>query len=258
MGEYLPLMPYPRNAFAKTGAESAQKAKDTISLVRAIQAGREKGFDSKAREEQFNDARLFLRTVEGAIGSPTITDLGYRYEQYFELSPGRAWRWLSIRGAWLGFLPNSSGSSLNKVATQRGDQVNLFDLLIRSMSLLEAEPGANSSITIDEYVEIMSDDENWNWTPYGIAPKVLELRKNGGSSGTTTGKHLLQVESQLGLARDSLNTLFAKFAVQTGLFELRDDGSGNPHHSVRISPDARSQPFLANLLDHTLKYPHPY
>lgn len=256
MGRFIQANLVPRNAVAKTAFASAEDAKRTIEFTREISAGLRGDFPSKAEKEHFNDCRLFLKTVDGSQGSPRVTPTGDRFVELYHSDPEAAWRWLSIRAGWLNYWPNESlAQKTSVIAKDLGVRVNLFDSVLRTLSILQVIEPEQLGFSFAEFFHVMDDDRNWEWSPSGFVDQIVQCRRAGKVS-VTKGSTLLDMEPHYGAPRDSMNTFFAKFFVQTGIVTILASADGRVKHE-RIALNSRmwSDPHTLRMYRHVISYP---
>lgn len=255
MGKFLQANLIPRNAVARTARASADDAKRTIEFVRDIAAGVRSDFPDKAEKEHFNDCRLFLKTVEGSQSSPQVTAVGDRFVDLYQSEPESAWRWLSIRSGWLNYWPNNSNAQVSAIARDLGVRSNLFDSTLRTLAILQVVEPDQQGFSFSEFFHVMNDDQNWQWSTSGFVDPLLEARRNGDVL-PVRGSTLLEMEPQFGIPRDSINTFFAKFCIQTGTMLIlgSDDGS-TKHDRLVLNPHMWSDPHTLHMYRHVIRYP---
>jgi len=243
MGELIKTFTYPRNALARTSTEAAQKAIETIDRARGgvlLRSAQGKGI----KDEAFNDARAFLGTVGGEVTAPQVLDVGLKYEELHARSPSRAWDWLLTRSMWLWSLPNATQAQASRVAADSNLNVNFFDLVLRTLHHLEFMPGG-STLHFEELLPVLDQDDNWAWSPLGVAPAIMQLRIEGPVPTTASARPLLDdLESEYGVPRDNLAGVFGKALGQSSLFKLVLNGDRQAvgislNHIVRQPGSAR-------------------
>lgn len=255
MGRFMQANLVPRNAVAKTAFASAEDAKRTIEFTREISAGLREDFPSKAEKEHFNDCRLFLKTVDGSQGSPRVTPTGDRFVELYYSDPEASWRWLSIRAGWLNYWPNESLAQTSVVAKDLGIRVNLFDSVLRTLSILQVVEPSQAGFSFAEFFHVMDDDGNWAWSPSGFADQIIKSRRIE-KGLVPRGSTLLEMEPHYGAPRDSMNTFFAKFFVQTGIVSILASPDGRvKHERIVLNPLMWSDPHTLRMYRHVINYP---
>ena len=245
MGKLLSSFTYPRNAFASTAAESAEKTHDTIGRVRSNTL--------HEKDEPFNDAKTFLGVVRRDNGVPIVTKLGKAFEDLYNSNQTDAWRWLVTRAMWRFSVPNGTKMQANADAAELGANFNFFDLLTRVIWMLNAEEHPGNSLYFDELLPILDDDAAWE-----LSPSELFAQLHAGRSAPVAPPHLHRallgdLEDEYNCGRDYMNTVFRKAFHQSGLFDLTRNG--NQPVGIRLSDQIPKDPVLWRRLRYVLDHP---
>lgn len=261
MGKLIQTFTYPRNAFASSAEESAQKALEVIQRVERRTLHRTNG---RYKDEAFNDARLFLAIVGGPLDDPHVTNVGVQFRTLFQHSDTAAWRWLLTRSMWLYSFPNDSQAHCNIVARNLEAQFNFFDMITRLTVHFSALPAPGNILYFDELMHTLDDDKNWTLRSEELFFEVLKSRQSVLEAHETRGapephRHaqlLDDLEPRYHASRDYMNSVFRKGFGQSGLFQIVLSG-GSPV-GIRLDPASYSNPVLAERLRFVLDHPRIY
>ena len=214
MGQLLQTFNYPRNAFASTPQESADKIHEVIRRTRSNAL--------LEKDEPFNDSKTFLGIVRREGDHVMVTKVGDAFEELYVENPVGAWRWLVTRAMWRYSLPNETNSTSNRVARETGSSFNFFDLVTRLIWVLGSEPWPRDVLYFDELFALLDDDDAWSLDHRSMARAVWERRPDGGSFLRPSQRRSLlgDLEDEFGCGRDNMNTIFRKAFGQSGLFDL--------------------------------------
>lgn len=247
MGELLRTFNYPRNAFASSPQESADKVHEVL--------GRTRRNALLEKDEPFNDSKTFLGIVRREGDDVMVTRVGSAYEELYVENPVGAWRWLVTRAMWRYSLPNGTQSRSNRVAQESGASFNFFDLVTRLTWVVGSEPWPRDVLYFDELFALLEDDDAWSLDYRSLARALWERRPDDDSfPGPSERRSLLgDLEEEYGCGRDNMNTIFRKAFGQSGLFELIE-------HSrfvvgIRISPKVPNDSVLWERLRYLLDNP---
>ena len=254
MGTLLRSFTYPRNAFARTADESAQKVLDVIDRARRDDLIRVGG---EIKDEPYNDVRLLSRAVTGTASEPSVTKVGERYVELARQSPRGAWRWLLTRSMWLYSFPNDTNAAASKAAQDLGVRFNFFDLITRLVVHLSALPQPDNTLYFDELLMVLDDDVSWGLNSEDLHDRVLEARRQARKSDPGDHAGLLDdLEPHYGLGRDYANTIFRKAFGQCGLFQMIVVSQSVV--GMRLSMAAYDNPVFAQRLRFVLDNPRIY
>ena len=252
MGDLLTAFTFPRNCLKKSPEEAAQKALNTIS--RAERGELRKSPDGRSiKDEDFNDARIFLGTVGGEPTAPSVLKVGRKYQELHARNSHLAWQWLLTRSMWLWTIPNASKADSSKIARDAGMQVNFFDLVMRTLHHLQYVQ-TGSTLLFQELLPILDEDTNWRWSTFGVAP-LIEQNRAGKAVDPATARPLLEdLEEEFRVPRDNLAGTFRKAFGQCGLVDLvRSDAAQVV--GLKLSAQARSSTPQASWLEFVLSHP---
>jgi hypothetical protein len=244
MGRLLSSFNYPRNAFASSALESADKTHETIERARSKQL--------RDKDEPFNDAKTFLGVVTGTKAAPGVTKLGEAFETHYQANRTDAWRWLITRAMWRFSVPNGTQQEVTKAATELGVSFNFFDMIVRTIWMLAVEPYPGDSLYFDELFAILDDDGAWALTGTELAVAVLNSRRDGVDPPAGHRSLLGDLEEEF-CGRDNMNTVFRKALGQSGLVDLTKNGATLV--GVRLSDQVPRNEVLWRRLRFALDHP---
>lgn len=252
MGQLLRTFTYPRNAFAATAEQSAQKALDLLDRV-----GAKKLLESspgQIKDENFNDSRVFLGIVAGPPTDPVTTTVGASFRKLADQSPVGAWRWLLTRSMWLYSVPNGSNVQVNKTAHDLGIRFNYFDMVARLLVHMSALPAPDNILYFDELLAVLDDDANWTLQADELFQLILSSRLKHGLIEPGDHRELLSdLEPAYSISRDYLSTVFRKAFGQSGLFTI----TTIDHRvlGIKLDPSTYENPVMAERLRFALDNP---
>ena len=252
-GRVLSSSLYPRNAIGKTPQESADLVMTVITRVR-----RGEGLDVK--DEKVNDIKTFLAVIDRGDVGLHVTALGEEFERLYRLDKVNAWRWLLTRCMWRYCVPNGRRTNLTRLANELGVSFNFFDLILRVVLMLRAKPAPGNVLYFDELFEILKNNASWSFSPDELYDAIIKARGESQALECAEREGLLELERSHGMARDSMNSVFRKAFVQTGLFQLVWPANDQPPVGIRMSDelvtDKTLQARLQFIIDHPVEW-HP-
>lgn len=251
MGDILRSFTYPRNAFATSEVQSAEKALATIDRARRQSLHTDAG--GSVKDEAFNDSRAFLGTVaRDSSGSPVVTDVGTLFEQYCEYDKFEAWRWLVHRSMWRFSVPNGTAQQVNEAAQRLGISFNFYRLIAGVLAVLSNQPENGATLYFDELLPKLEVDQNFGLQYHELAHMILEDRPGLLPTEQSRRALLGDLEDEY-CVRDNMNTVFKKGFGQCGLFELIQVGP--KLIGIRLSLDALEDPVLSERYRFTIDHP---
>lgn len=234
---------FDRNAVLRTPEASADKANETIEVV-----ARQTPLD-KTASNKVGAFASYMGLFRKEGNEYVTTALADNFQQLYNQNKGDAWRWLLTRSLWLYVVPNGTQAAINRPAQTLGISFNFFRLIVRTLSLLQAQPNEQRYLYYDEFCVVMDEDDNWRLDAFELTAKILAARILPLDLGSKPG-FLEELETSYSLSRDNYNGLFNKLFEQTGLFEYVTNGAKRIGIALNKSVNDVLQRRLRFVIDH--------